>query len=118
MKVEFIVRGVRNANGLVRGLAFGGENEGFPEDQTKAIAQAYVRAEQGEVRLIFDEVPGLQAAFSFFHDEKGIGRIEKNFLGIPKSGVTASRWNGKGRPKFRSCLVPLDQKHLVSLKYF
>lgn len=118
MTVTFEITGVRNDRGLVRGLAFMKNDGGFPETVDKAIGQAEVTAQKGTVKLVFKGIPASKAAFSFFHDEKEIGKIDKNFLGIPKCGVGASLWNGKGRPNYASCLVKVESEMQATLKYF
>ncbi len=115
MQVSFTITGVRNARGMVRGLAFDKER-GFPEERSLAIAEAETRAVAGSVVLTF-QIPSSHAAFCFFHDEKNRGRIEKNFLGIPKSGVTVSNWNGRGRPKFKNAYIKVGRSHTAQLKY-
>lgn len=118
MTVTFEILGVRNAKGLVRGIAFSKNDGGFPEDVSRSIARAEVSATKGAVTLVFKNFPAKTAAFSFFHDEKKSGKIEKSFLGIPKSGVGASRWDGKGRPSYGKCLVKVTPSMQASLKYF
>ena len=118
MDVKFTIAGVRNAQGKVRGLAFvASGRKGFPESRMMAVAEAETQAKVGEVELVFKNVPE-EASFSFFHDEKETGKIEKNFLGIPKSGVGASNWAGRGRPSFEKCLVRVTPKAQVRLHYF
>ncbi len=118
MTVTFEISGVRNNKGMVRGLVFAKNDGGFPEATDKAIGQAEISAERGTVKLVFKNLTASKAAFSFFHDEKEIGKIAKNFLGIPKSGVGASNWNGKGRPNYASSLVKVEPEMQATLKYF
>lgn len=117
MDVEFILHGVRNNQGLVRGLAFSQRN-GFPEEHSNAVSKAEVKAQKGQVTLRFKNVSQTSLAFSFFHDEKETGVIEKSFLGVPRCGVAASNWFGKFRPNYSSCLVKVNQKMQAQLYYF
>lgn len=118
MTVTFEISGVRNAQGLVRGIAFSKNDGGFPEDVSKSIARTETIASKGTVKLVFKDFPAKSAAFSFFHDEKESGKIEKSFIGIPKSGVGASGWEGKGRPSYAKCLVKVTPSMQATLKYF
>ena len=119
MKVTFTISGIRNNKGLVRGLAFSSNSsKGFPEDMQVSVAKAETKAASGSVTLVFDDVPTDTASFSFFHDEKSSGKIEKNFLGIPKSGVGASNWSGKGRPSFSKSLIKVSSEGQARLYYF
>ena len=84
------VTGVRNADGLVQVCLFDRPN-GFPDCSGDRSAQRkQAPAAPGEVRVRFEGVgPGVYAV-TVFHDEKRTGRIETNFLGIPRSGLGAS----------------------------
>lgn len=78
--------------------------EGFPKDGRKAVA--HVVAPISEQKAVC-EFPGIQAgtyAVSVYHDENSNGKLDTNFLGIPREGVGASN-NAKGHmgpPKFDS----------------
>jgi len=116
--VTFEITGVRNNQGKVRGLAFTKDDGGFPENIRKAAAQAEVVAKKGSVKLVFRKLNVKEAAFSIFHDEKEIGRIEKSFLGIPKQGVAVSNWKGLRKPTYEKSLIALKPNVKVSLRYF
>ena len=118
MNVTFEITGVRNGLGKVRGLAFGKDNGGFPDEISKASAKAEVDAEKGSVKLTFYKLKIKEAAFSIFHDEKELGRIEKTFLGVPKQGIAVSNWKGLGKPTYKKSIVKLKPQMRVSLKYF
>ncbi len=81
---------VRNDRGLVELCLFSGPR-GFPDcagDPT--IQRRRLPAQPGTLRTTFEVPPGTYAV-TVFHDEKRLGRVETNFLGIPRSGVGASR---------------------------
>ena len=76
--------------------------DGFPKDSQKAVA--HVTSPISNRRAICD-FPGIMPgsyAVSVFHDENSNGKLDTNFLGIPREGVGAS--NGArghmGPPKF------------------
>lgn len=81
---------VRNDQGLVELCLFKGPR-GFPDcagDPT--VERRRLPAEPGTMRTSFEVPPGVYAV-TVFHDEKRLGRVETNIIGIPRSGVGASR---------------------------
>lgn len=56
---------------------------GFPDDETRAITQRQP-ALRGATVCRFDDVPAGLAAVAVSHDRNGNGRLDKNFLGIPR----------------------------------
>lgn len=75
---------------------------GFPKRADKAIAHARSDISHGHA---FCEFPGIASgtyAVSVFHDENSNGKLDTNFMGLPREGVGASN-NAKGHfgpPKF------------------
>lgn len=120
--VQLAIENIRNTNGELRILVFQ-SSEGFPDDPGRAVFSA-TKAPAGSVAI---EIPGLQVgqryAFSVMHDENGDGKLNTNFLGIPKEGIGLSRapnlWLGK--PKFEDCAEEVTsntQIILVKMHYF
>ncbi len=76
--------------------------DGFPKDSPKAIARVKSSISNKKARCeFFGIVPGTYA-ISVFHDENSNGKLDTNFLGIPREGVGASN-NARGHlgpPKF------------------
>ncbi len=88
--------------------------EGFPKNVTRAIAHS----KSAIVNRHADcEFPGIRPgtyAVSVFHDENSNGRLDTNFLGIPREGVGASN-NAKdhfGPPKFHDASVGYSGGHM------
>ncbi len=109
--LEVTVTGVRNATGQVELCLFHGP-DGFPDcTANKSVQRAHVPAVPGAITATFTGLaPGVYAV-SAFHDEKGLHRIETNFLGIPRSGLGASR-NPPARfgpPSFRDAAFTLPE---------
>ena len=89
-ELSVTITGVRNDQGLVEVCLFSGPT-GFPDcSADPGIQRRRLPAVPGTVRTSFDIPPGTYAV-TVFHDEKRLGRVETNFLGIPRSGVGASR---------------------------
>lgn len=95
------ISGLRSDRGSVMCSIYASA-EGFPKDPAKAVSLTKSPVSNGQALC---EFPGLHPgryAVSVFHDENGNGKLDSNFLGIPKEGVGASN-NAKGRfgpPKF------------------
>jgi uncharacterized protein (DUF2141 family) len=95
------IDGLRNDKGQVMCALFS-SIEGFPKNSAKAAAHAKSDISQGHA---FCEFPGIASgtyAVSVFHDENSNGKMDTNFMGIPREGVGASN-NAKGHfgpPKF------------------
>lgn len=84
------ITGVRNGDGLVQVCLFDRAGS-FPDcSKDPAVKRQRVAAAQGDVRVRFEGLdPGVYAV-TVFHDEKRTGKVETNFLGIPRSGLGAS----------------------------
>ena len=110
------ITGLRSDKGQVLCALFSAP-VGFPKNSGKAAAHA--KSEISERRAVC-EFPGITAgtyAISVIHDENSNGKLDTNFLGIPREGVGASN-NAKGHlgpPKFDAAAFhfpggPLDLK--------
>lgn len=103
------VTGVRNATGMVE-LCLWRTADSFPDcTASRSVERAHVPAAPGMVEATFSGLaPGVYAV-SAFHDERGLHRVETNFLGIPRSGVGASRDPRArfGPPSFRDAAFAL-----------
>lgn len=113
------VTGVRNADGLVQVCLFA-RRDAFPDCATDAsVLRRRVPAAMGQVRAQFDGLRPGTYAVSVFHDEKQTGKIETNFLGIPRSGLGASNDPQPrfGAPTFEAAafIVP-DRPAAVTLR--
>lgn len=87
--LDITVEGVRNNSGTID-LCLFDRQSGFPDcTGGGALQRRRAPASQGHVRFALDAPPGGYAV-TVMHDEKGTGRLERNFLGIPRSGVGAS----------------------------
>jgi uncharacterized protein (DUF2141 family) len=66
--------------------------EGFPSDTSKAIHQQSVDISSNTLsaETTFRDLPYGTYAVAVLHDENGNGKMDKNFMGIPKEGYGAS----------------------------
>lgn len=99
------VTGVRSAAGQVTALLFLGEG-GFPAKEARALRKVSVPAVQGTVSLRLADVAPGSYAVTIYHDENGNGKLDTNWIGIPKEPVAVSN-NAKGRmgpPKYKDAM--------------
>lgn len=102
--------GARNAKGKIIIWLF--ENRlGFPSDTTKIARQASVDIDPQTLaaHVTFRGLTPGNIAVTVVHDENNNGKMDKNFIGLPKEGVGASN-NPKlmRAPKFDEAKVVLS----------
>jgi len=86
--------GLRNENGQVL-CALYSSPAGFPKNSDKAARRAKSEISHGHAICEFSGIAVGKYAVSVFHDENSNGKLNSNFLGIPREGVGASN-NAKG----------------------
>ena len=76
--------------------------EGYPKQSEKALASVSSPIAQKRAVCEFSAVVPGTYAISVFHDENSNGKLDTNFLGIPREGVGASNdaRGHMGPPKF------------------
>jgi uncharacterized protein (DUF2141 family) len=95
------VTGLHNDKGEVLCALFSSAID-FPKKADKAVARARSGISQGHAFCEFRSIASGTYAISVFHDENSNGKMDTNFMGIPREGVGASN-DAKGRfgpPKF------------------
>lgn len=114
--------GFRNAKGIVRvGLING--DKGFPGSPQNIIDNHDVTIQDGKAIAVFPQVQAGKYVVAVFHDENNSGKIDMNFMGIPKEGFAFSNnpslW--KLKPSYKACefsvekdtQIPLNIKYLL-----
>ena len=95
------IEGLHNDRGQVVCALFSAAYD-FPKRIDRAFARVAAQITSGRATCEFPRVPAGAYAVSVFHDENLNGRLDTNWLGIPREGVGASN-NPKprmGPPKF------------------
>lgn len=92
---------LRSNDGQV-GCALYRSAEGFPTDPSKAAQMRWCPIKERTSTCSFDPIPAGTYAVACFHDENGNGKLDRNFLGIPKEGTVASNHakGSMGPPSF------------------
>jgi uncharacterized protein (DUF2141 family) len=92
------VTGARNTKGKIWVNLFQ-DAHAFPDDPSKAIQQRSVEVDPNTMsaQVTFKDLPQGSYAVSILHDENGNGKMDKNFVGMPKEGYGASNNPSKKR---------------------
>lgn len=115
------VDGLRSDRGQVLCALFSSPAD-FPKKADRAVAHAKSGISARHATCEFEGVPSGTYAVSVFHDENSNGKLDTNFMGIPREGVGASN-NAKGRfgpPKFSAAAFRHSAKRTnlkISMKY-
>jgi uncharacterized protein (DUF2141 family) len=99
--IKVVVTGLHSNDGEVYCSLFSSA-DGFPGDSAKAAKTTKSKIGNGNAACTFPGVAPGDYAVSVFQDENGNGKLDRNFIGMPKEGVGASNdAAGKfGPPKF------------------
>jgi uncharacterized protein (DUF2141 family) len=114
--VEVTVTGIRNTNGqLVIGIFK--DNESFQAEKS-FLEKRFVKTGilNGEMKVQFNLEAGIYG-ISLLDDENSNGKMEYNFLGIPKEGFGFSDYyhTGLTKPKFDAFRFKLDQAQTLKI---
>ena len=83
----------------------------------KSYKSASEKVNDNSLRLVFQDIPKGDYAFSFYHDVNGNEKMDTNFLGIPKEPYGFSN-NQKGRfgpPKFEKAKFNIDKDKYLEI---
>lgn len=97
------VRGVPEARGQVRAALYNSQESFLSFDGVLLSGSAPIQGDAAEVRL--QNVPAGRYALALFHDENDNGKLDKNFLGIPREAVAFSKASMRtfGPPRYEEC---------------
>lgn len=107
--------GFENDKGKARLLLFSDkEKKYFPSEQDSAFIRRILPIEDNKVVFQLDSLPYGDYAVSVHHDENNDGKVNSNWLGIPKEGLGASN-NAKGTfgpPSFEKAKITLNKPEI------
>lgn len=63
----------------------------YPKKRGEALRRVDVLPAAGKVKVAFDGLECREYAVAVVHDENGNGKLDTNFIGIPREGLGASR---------------------------
>jgi uncharacterized protein (DUF2141 family) len=116
--VEVIVKNVKNEKGVLMVGLFNSEKT-FTMQPLKGEMPA---AKVGTITVVFKKIPAGKYAIAVFHDANQNGKLDTNFMGVPKEGFGFSNdvMGNFGPPSFEkakfSC--PISKPVSVTMKYF
>ena len=87
--VHVEIGGLRNDKGQVF-CALYSSRDGFPKNTEKAVARIKSAISDKQAVCEFSGMAPGTYAVSVFHDENSKGKLDTNFMGIPREGVGAS----------------------------
>jgi len=96
------------------GVSLYNSKKGFPGKHEQACANHLKKITGTSETVVFENIPFGTYAVSVMHDENSNGKLEKNFIGMPKEGVGVSNNPkiGMGGPKFNDCVFTLNTRQL------
>ena len=111
--IHVAIDGLRNDKGQVVCSLFSSASD-FPKHTDKAVAHTQSSISDRHAICDFPGVAPGTYAISVFHDENSNGKMDTNFMGIPREGVGASN-NARGHfgpPKFDAAAFVFSGGHL------
>ncbi len=112
LKVE--VTGLKSNKGQVMIGLYNSENDFLK----KTFKGNVVLISDKKAIITFSNIPKGEYAVSVFHDENSNGKLDSNFLGVPKEDYASS--NGAkgfmGPPKYKDAKFVVKQDKTISLK--
>lgn len=118
-RLEILVTGFRNTNGVLR-VALFSQPKGFPEKWGDAVRLAITEIAGKDARVVFRDIPPGEYAVSVLHDEDNDAKLRTNFLGMPREGYGASGEATPGKPRWEKAVFPLHRRTLrlrINLSY-
>lgn len=117
--IHFEFQNMGSTKGTILFLLFKDE-EGFPDQEDLAIRQGSVEAFRAkEMGISVKDLPDGTYALSVFHDENGNGKLDTNYIGIPKEAFAFSM-NPKvffGPPSFKKARFKLSNSLNLKIEF-
>ena len=112
-----VVKGVKDAQGKVSVALYGTEKD-FMKN---LLAGKTTVAKEGDVQVVFENIPQGSYAVSVMHDENQNDKLDTNMIGIPKEGYGFSNdaVGSFGPPSFEKARFALkgSQTIVVTIRY-
>ncbi|MEC7263142.1 MAG: DUF2141 domain-containing protein [Bacteroidota bacterium] len=83
----------------------------------RVLTTKSVQANEGSVVLKIANLPAGEYALAVFHDENGNGKLDTNWLGIPREKVAFSNAKMKtfGPPKYKECAFHITSDYEINI---
>ena len=113
-KISVSISGLKNNNGYVM-VGLYNKKDAFLNKTFKGHSVAIT---DKKATLVFNDIPNGEYAVSFFHDANSNGKMDTNFVGIPKESYGASN-NAKGffgPPKYDDAKFLVATDKVITIK--
>lgn len=109
------VNNVPSGHGSVKVAVYDSDDSFLSFDQV--LRSDSVNADTGSVVLHISDLPAGEYALAIFHDENDNGKLDTNWLGIPREKVAFSKAKMKtfGPPKFKECSFKMSSDHEIHI---
>jgi len=109
------VNNVKSKNGKVNVAVYDSDESFLSFDHV--LKTNSVAAKKGSVVLNIPDLPAGEYALAVFHDENDNGKLDTNWLGIPREKVAFSRAKMKtfGPPKFKECAFTMSSDREIHI---
>ncbi|NVN16855.1 DUF2141 domain-containing protein [Muricauda sp. HICW] len=109
------VNNVPSGHGSVKVAIYDSDDSFLSFDQV--LRSDSVNADMGSVVLHISDLPAGEYALAIFHDENDNGKLDTNWLGIPREKVAFSKAKMKtfGPPKFKECSFKMSSDHEIHI---
>lgn len=121
MDLELHIQGVLKKPGKIQVAIFDNKVAFDAKDSAKAAYTTQQLVREGTTKVLIKNVKQGKYAVAVLHDENENGKLETGVFGIPKEGVAASNWDGKGKVIFSEALTVIDESTsplILKMKYF
>ena len=111
-----VVNGLKSSNGVVR-IAVSNSKESYETKGAKAFKSSIVDIKNRKAEVVFDNIPFGEYAIKLIHDENSNGKMDTNFLGIPKEDYAFSN-NARGTfgpPDYAKAKFDLNQNLVITI---
>ena len=83
----------------------------------RVLTTESVQANEGSVVLKIANLPAGEYALAVFHDENDNGKLDTNWLGIPREKVAFSNAEMKtfGPPKYKECAFHITSDYIINI---
>lgn len=103
------VNNVKSSKGIIKVCIFNRET-GFPEKPNLAVKCVNASATKGIMQIKIEGITPGNYSIAVHHDENSDGKVNTNFMGIPKEATGASNGaKGKmGPPKYSDAVIAIN----------
>lgn len=113
-RVEVIITGVRDTTGVVM-VGFFADSKSYLK---KPAYGTKVKPQRGDIRAVIEGVPSGDYAISIIHDANRNGKLDSNFMGMPKEGFGFSNnvMGTFGPPSFEKAVIKVTNSVQISIR--